>query len=77
MSNALLRSAAILLCAATFCSAQSVTGGGAIQGTVKDPTGAAVAKAKVTITHLETGTANATETNNDGYFATPPIKIGR
>jgi Carboxypeptidase regulatory-like domain len=67
--------AAVILASAAF--AQSVTGGGTIQGTVKDPGGAAVPKAKVTITHIDTGTANATETNNDGYFATPPIKIGR
>ncbi|MCU1237447.1 MAG: hypothetical protein JWP63_5414, partial [Candidatus Solibacter sp.] len=69
--------ASVFACASSLAIAQSVTGGGTIQGTVKDPAGAAIARAKVTITHIDTGTANSTETNNDGFFATPPIKIGR
>src|ERR1700730_163471 len=66
----------VLALAAGACLAQS-SAGGTIQGTVKDATGAAIPRAKLTITHLETGTVNNTVTNADGYFATPPIQIGR
>src|SRR2546429_562940 len=66
-----------LVVATGYCLAQSITGGGTIQGTVKDPTGAAIPKAKVAATHLTTGEVINSETNSDGFFATPPIKIGR
>ncbi len=60
-----------------WCFAQSITGGGVIQGTVKDSSGGAIPKAAIAITHLESGTVNRSQTNGDGYFATPPIKIGK
>ena len=70
-----------LLCLAAFfaatCAAQSSAGGGTIQGTVKDSSGLAIPKAKITITHIDSGTTIHTEGNGDGFFATPPIKIGR
>jgi hypothetical protein len=65
------------LLAAALALGQSITGGGTIQGTVKDATGAAIPKAKVTITHEATGAVTATETNTNGYFATPPSRIGK
>src|SRR5437867_9311945 len=68
----LFLAAVLLFLFAGLCAAQSVTGGGTIQGTVKDQAGSAIPKAKVTVTHVETGTVNNTETNGDGYFATPP-----
>jgi hypothetical protein len=40
----------VALLASSLCLAQSVTGGGTIQGTVKDATGAAIPGAKVAIT---------------------------
>lgn len=58
------------------CFAQSSAGGGTIQGTVKDPTGAVIAGARIAITHIATGRTTNTVTNEDGYFATPPINIG-
>src|SRR3954466_5644914 len=73
----MLKIAAYALLTFFCCFGQSVTGGGTIQGTVKDSTGSAIPKAKVTLTHLESGTALTTESNSDGYFATPPLKIGR
>src|SRR5437667_8790635 len=72
-----MRTVAAILALAGCCAAQSVTGGGTIQGTVKDSSGSAIANAKLAVTHIETGTTRKTETNADGYFATPPIKIGR
>src|SRR5260370_16984515 len=60
-----------------WCFAKSITGGGVIQGTVKDSSGGAIPKAAIAITPLESGTVNRSQTNGDGYFATPPIKIGK
>jgi hypothetical protein len=69
--------ALILACAAAPLAAQSSTGGATIQGTVKDASGAAIAGAKLTITHIDTAVAIATVTNADGFFTTPPLPIGK
>ena len=58
-------------------SAQSSAGGGTIQGSVKDSTGAAIPSAKVAVRHIDTGRVTNTITNGDGYFITPPIPIGK
>ena len=57
--------------------AQSSAGGGTIQGTVKDPSGAVIPNARVSILHYATGVTTHTVTNADGYYATPPINIGQ
>ncbi|MBO0862078.1 MAG: TonB-dependent receptor [Chloracidobacterium sp.] len=57
--------------------AQSSAGGGTIQGAVKDETGAIIPGAKVKITHLATGRVINSETNSEGFFATPPVDIGK
>src|SRR5215510_4250620 len=57
--------------------AQSSAGGGAIQGTVKDATGAIIPGARVRITHLATGLVINSEANSEGFFATPPLAIGK
>ena len=57
--------------------AQSSAGGGSIQGTVKDTTGAVIPNSRLTILHIDTGRATKTESNRDGFFSTPPISIGR
>src|SRR2546422_9000875 len=56
---------------------QSSAGGGAIQGTVRDEAGAAIAGAKVTITNEATGIAQNLVTNESGYYVTPPLSIGK
>ena len=71
----LVIAACLVACAPVF--AQSSAGGGTILGTVKDATGAAIPGAKVTVTHLESGVATATVANQDGYFSTPTLKIGK
>jgi hypothetical protein len=63
----------VLMCVPAF--AQKDTG--AIAGLVKDPTGAAVAGAKVTITDADRGTTFASSTNGQGEFVAGPLKIGR
>jgi Carboxypeptidase regulatory-like domain len=54
--------------------AQEVTA--AINGTVTDPSGAAIAGAKVTATDQERGTAWPTVTNGDGFYNFPRLPIG-
>ena len=56
--------------------AQSSAGGGSIQGTVKDPTGAVLPGAKLAIRHLASGLTTNTVTNAEGFFVTPPLNIG-
>ena len=50
---------------------------GSIVGTVKDPSGAVVAKAQVTITDVEHGQTLATTTNTEGEFIAGPLRVGR
>ncbi len=57
--------------------AQSSAGGGSIQGTVKDPTGAVLPGAKITILHLESGRVLNTVANGEGFYVTPPMNIGQ
>ena len=70
-----------LILAATFlthtAAAQSSAGGGTIQGTVKDGTDAVIPGARVKITHLATGRVINSEANSEGFFATPPLDIGK
>ena len=49
---------------------------GSIVGTVKDPSGAIVANAKVTITDLEHGQSSSTTTNAEGEFVVSPLRVG-
>lgn len=57
--------------------AQSIAGGGTIQGTVKDTTEAIIPGAKVIIRHIESGRVINTTSNSEGFFVTPPINIGK
>jgi hypothetical protein len=68
---------AISLLTLAASSAQSASGGGTIQGTVSDTSGAAVPSAKLAILHIDTGRATNTTSNNEGYFTTPPLSIGK
>jgi hypothetical protein len=49
--------------------------GGSLSGEIQDPTGAAIAKAKVTLTNPGTGVTLTTVSNNTGsyYFASVPV----
>jgi len=67
---------ALLLFLTVSVFAQSSAGGGSIQGTVKDPTGAVLPGAKLTIRHLESGRSTITVANSEGFFVTPPLNIG-
>src|SRR5437879_69456 len=49
--------------------AQTVSSTGAIQGTILDPTGAAVAGARLTARNVNSGTVRATEADSSGHFS--------
>jgi hypothetical protein len=55
--------------------AQSSTAGN-ITGTVRDPQGAAVAKAEITFTEEKTGATRTVSTNDDGFFNVPSLIPG-
>src|SRR5215813_3304325 len=57
--------------------AQAGAGGGTSQGAVNAETEAIIPGAKVKITHLATGRVINSETNSEGFFATPPVDIGK
>src|SRR5580658_9172181 len=50
---------------------------GAIVGLVRDPSGAVVAGAKVTVTDLDRGTLLTLSTNGAGEYVASPLRIGR
>jgi hypothetical protein len=51
--------------------------GGAILGTVSDPSGGVVANAKVSITDLATGVVREVTTNSAGFYSAPNLLPGR
>jgi hypothetical protein len=66
--------AAALLVFQSVSPGQEVTG--SIQGTITDPSGAAVTGAKVTATDVDRGTAFRTESNGSGYYNIPRVPVG-
>jgi outer membrane receptor protein involved in Fe transport len=56
--------------------AQAEIGGATLNGTVTDPTGAAVPNAKVTITSTETGLTRGMETNSSGLYSFSRVPVG-
>ncbi|MFN7925830.1 MAG: carboxypeptidase-like regulatory domain-containing protein [Bryobacteraceae bacterium] len=69
-----MRLVAALLSVTALCLAQ--TGNGNIQGTIKDPSGAIVPKAKVTALHTSTNREFKTETNEVGFYLLPSVPGG-
>src|SRR5687767_5156125 len=65
----------LLSCTFLFGQAQSTSGD--IRGSVVDPSGAAIANAKVTVTDPDRGITRTTTSNNDGAFAVPLLPPGR
>jgi hypothetical protein len=52
-----------------------ITGAGAIQGTVTDPTGAVVAGATVRVVRTDTNQAVETKTNSAGFYSVPSLFV--
>jgi hypothetical protein len=66
---------AILSLAPAITLAQSA-GTASVQGSVSDPTGAAVSNAKVTLTNSERGTSRTTVTDGAGLYSLPNLPVG-
>jgi hypothetical protein len=64
---------AVILFVSATCFAQY---GASIQGTVQDPSGAAVSAATVTATNNATGVARSTTTNETGLYSIPGLPPG-
>lgn len=65
----------LLILLAGSCWAQKDMG--SIVGTVRDPSGAVVAGARVTATDIDRGTKFSTTTNPSGEYVANPLRIGR
>src|SRR5216683_834441 len=66
---------ALVLCVSPLAYAQ--TGGTAsVQGTVTDPTGAAVANATITLTNTDTHVARSTISDAAGLYSLPSVAVG-
>ena len=50
--------------------------GGTISGTVKDPTGAVIQNATVTVTNTDTGVRQVVATNVTGSYSLPDLPVG-
>jgi len=59
---------------AVAAQAQSFTG--SIVGTVKNPDGAVVPNAEITIIHEQTNRAVTAMANDEGYYVSPPLPVG-
>lgn len=66
----------LLVSAGVLAMAQSQATGGQITGTVKDPNGAAVPNATVTVTNQAQGIMRNTTTDNDGNFTVAALPSG-
>jgi hypothetical protein len=66
-----------LLLLLSVLAAHAQIGGGSLVGHVTDPSGAAVAGARVIVTHVETGVSRETRTNDTGYYEFPLLPAGQ
>lgn len=66
----------LLLALAVLLYGQSNATDAALEGYVRDPSGAAIGAARVTVRNLDTNIANEAETGADGYFRFPLLKVG-
>ena len=73
--SCLLAAALLIAFVGVPAYAQKDTGG--IAGVVRDPSGAVVSGAKVTVTDIDRGAEFVTKTNSDGEYIASPLKIGR
>src|SRR5215475_11489019 len=69
-------SRALFVCALICSAAFGQSDYGSIGGFAKDPSGAVVPKAKVTITNQATGEAHTVTTNDSGYYTVPNLPRG-
>src|SRR6266581_3508578 len=65
-----------LLAAMSALILAAQTGGGTVQGVVKDTSSAVIAGARVTLVHTATTRTYSTTTNSAGFFSFPPAQPG-
>lgn len=75
--SSLLCAAFLLMVCSLSVVAQTTSGGGTLQGTVKDESGAAIPNATVKLTSLATGATSTFVTTSAGLFVTPTVNIGQ
>ncbi|MEK7831571.1 MAG: carboxypeptidase-like regulatory domain-containing protein, partial [Acidobacteriota bacterium] len=73
----LLAAAMLFVVCSLSAVAQTTSGGGTLQGLVKDEGGAAIPNATVKITSLGTGAVSTFVTTSAGLFITPTVNIGK
>ncbi len=73
----LLRLLGCLVCCLIAAPLWGQTNSGSIQGTVTDPSGAALAGANVTVRNLDTGLAISTVSTDAGFYSVPNLPPGR
>ncbi|MGH9674841.1 MAG: carboxypeptidase regulatory-like domain-containing protein, partial [Bryobacteraceae bacterium] len=66
----------LTVCVFTGSVVVAQTGAGSVQGVVRDPSGAAVAAAKVSVTHVQTTRRYDTVTNEVGFYLFPSLQNG-
>ncbi len=67
----------LVLCLGFGLSLRAQTGNGAIQGTVKDASGAVVPAARIVLLQTDTNRQFETATNEVGFYSFPSVGIGR
>ena len=73
-STAWTRMACLALALVFVVSAMAQTQTGQISGTVRDPTGAVIANAKVTIKSTNTGLTREAASNSSGIYLLPSLR---
>src|SRR5919199_6889611 len=76
MLQRLFRLAANVLLLSPMLLAQSEVGTASLNGTVTDPSGAAVSGAKVTATNEQTGLVREADTNESGQYSLVRLPVG-
>ena len=76
MKKFLLTAPLALVCVAAAHSQAVSVNGGAIQGTITDPSGAAVVRATITITSVEEGSVRTETTDKAGFYSVGPLNPG-
>src|SRR5271157_5352180 len=74
---AVITALAVSLLLPSILQGQATISTGNVNGTVVDPSGAAVPGAKVTITHIDTGVTTNVTTNSSGFYNSGSIAPGR
>ena len=73
-----LAAAIVLLPGTQSAYSQAIsTNGGAIQGTVSDPSGAVIPGAKITVSSPDTGFTRALTSDSAGFYSLGPLTPGR